>query len=176
MLDLYIDFDGVILNTIDITYMMLEDAGIGFDEVEKIADFYEKLDWDSLFSQSRPINNSIENIKKLMDSYLFNVSVLSHVNSDSEASSKKKYLEEKIPGLKFIPVKITDKKCDVVDCKNAILVDDYMGNLELWDQKGGIAVKFSDKGNKYKFITVSDLLMLFSKYDEIKTLIEIKDN
>ena len=135
MLDLYIDFDGVILNTIDITYMMLEDAGISFDEVEKIAKFYEELDWDSIFNRSMPINDSIENTKRLMDSYLFNVSVLSHVNSNSEASAKRRYLKKHIPGLNFIPVKITNKKCDAVNCKNAILVDDYMGNLELWEYR-----------------------------------------
>ena len=176
MLDLYVDFDGVILNTIDITYMKIEDAGISFNEAEKIEKFYEELDWVSLFDESRPIKDSLNNLKKLMDSELFNVSVLSHVNSDSEAKAKREYLAKNVPGLKVIPVKITTNKCDAVDCKNAILVDDYMGNLELWDRKGGVSVKFSDKGKKYKFITISDLDMLFDKYDEIRELIEIKDN
>lgn len=176
MLDLYIDFDGVILNTIDITYMRIEEAGISFDETEKIEKFYEELDWVSLFSESKPINNSLDKLKKLMNSDLFNVKVLSHVNSLSEAKAKREYLSKFVPGLEVIPVKITTNKCDAVDCKNAVLVDDYMGNLELWDQKGGISVKFSDKGRMYKFITVSDLDMLFDKYDEIKELIEIKGN
>lgn len=176
MLDLYIDFDGVILDTIDVTYKKMVDKGISFENISSVKKFYETLDWNLLIEESRPIKGSLEKIKLLMNSDLFNVKILSHVNSNDEANAKRMFLDKYVDGVELIPVDITVNKCDVVDCKNAILVDDYMGNLELWNQKGGISVKFSDKGKKYRFVTISDLEMLFDKYDEIVALIEIKDN
>lgn len=171
-IDLYIDFDGVILDTIDVTYERLRDEGISFKDTAKIISFYKKLNWDALLKECHPINDSLNNIKKLIDSDLFNVYVLSHVASDEEAFAKRNYLERRIPNLKIITIDNSINKCDAVLCKNAILVDDYMGNLELWDAKGGIAVKFSDKGKKYKFMTIDRLDMLISNYDEIMNLVK----
>lgn len=175
-LDLYIDFDGVILNTIDITYKHMDAMGISIKDADFKLDYYRNIDWYKLLEESKPIENSLDNIKKLMESDLYNVSILSHVISPREANAKRQYLAEKLPNLNLITVDITEKKCDVVDCKNAILVDDYMGNLELWDAKGGIAIKFSDKGKKYNFITISNLNMLFDKYEDILEIIEMKNN
>ena len=47
-----------------------------------------------------------------------------------------------------------------------------MENLKLWNEKGGIPVKFSDKGKVYDFMTISSLDMLISKYNEIVKLIK----
>jgi hypothetical protein len=174
-LDLYIDFDGVILNTIDITYKKINDLKRNISDEIDMNDYYKNLDWFHLLEESSPISNSINNIKKIMDSNLYNVAVLSNVSSDSEALAKTEYLQMRLPGLRVITVEVGMNKCDVVDCKNAILVDDYMGNLELWNDKGGISIKFSDKGKKNKFISVSSLDMLLSKYDEIKEMIDIRE-
>lgn len=171
-IDLYIDFDGVILDTIDITYRRLEEAGISPKDTSRIVNFYKCLDWDGLFKESKPIKNSLNNIKTLMDSNLFNICVLSHVVSDTESIAKKKYLKEKLPTLKVITITQNINKCDAVNCKNAILVDDYMENLKLWNEKGEIPVKFSDKGKVYDFMTISSLDMLISKYNEIVKLIK----
>ena len=64
----------------------------------------------------------------------------------------------------------------VVDCNNSVLVDDYMGNLELWQSKGGIPIKFSDKGKEYDIMSINSLNMLIDKYDEIKKMIKSYDN
>ena len=45
MKNLYIDFDGVICNTIEITYKMLADEGIDIKEQDKVSEFYKNLDW-----------------------------------------------------------------------------------------------------------------------------------
>ncbi len=46
MKKLYIDFDGVILDTINVTYKMIENLGLGTPE--EVKDFYYNLDWDHL--------------------------------------------------------------------------------------------------------------------------------
>ena len=172
-LDLYIDFDGVILNTIEISYKDFKEINNQSKGKTDIKDYYENLNWDQLLQKSTPINNSIENIEKLIKSNLYNIYVLSNVFSENEIKAKQKYLKEKLPNIKLIAVTPNQKKCDIVNCKNSILVDDYMGNLEIWFAKGGIPVKFSDKGKKRKFMTVTSLDMLLDKYDEIKEIIDM---
>ena len=48
MKNLYIDFDGVICNTIEITYKMMEDEGIDLKDSKRVQEFYKNLDWDSV--------------------------------------------------------------------------------------------------------------------------------
>ena len=164
---LYIDFDGVILNTIDITYNMYNDNK---DLYRDMKDFYSQLDWDYILSISKPINDSINNIRKIVDSNLYEVYVLSHVVTKEEEIGKRKFLNDNIPGLEIITVPRDIEKCDVVDPKNAILVDDYMGNLELWEAKGGIPIKFSDNGKSYNIKSISRLDILIDDYNDIKKL------
>ena len=164
---LYLDFDGVILDTIDVTYRMYEDN----DMYQDIRSFYRDLDWDYVLSISHPINDSINCIKNLVSSNLYDVTILTHVVTEKEAISKKKYLESVLPSVKFIAVDREIDKCDAVDPTDSVLVDDYMGNLELWISKGGIAIKFSDKGKKYDIMSISSLNMLIDKYDQIKKMV-----
>lgn len=172
-IDLYIDFDGVILNTIDISYKNLKELEQTTKEKIDYDTYYKNLDWKKLIKESKQINNSINNIKKLIKSNLYNVYILSNVLSKEEETIKKEYLKETIPEIKLITVKTGKNKCDTVNCKNAILVDDYMGNLELWREKGGIPIKFSDNEKKHKCLTITNLDMLLNMYDEIKEIINI---
>ena len=173
-LKLYIDFDGVILNTIDISYKMLEEEKIDPKNLEAITNFYINLDWKQLLEKSEPINHSIECLKKLMESDKFDISILTHVTSKNEINEKKAYMKKKIPDLNVIFVDKKKQKCDVVECKNAILVDDYMGNLELWEKKGGIPIKFSTTGKKYSCIAINSLDTLFDLYNQIQNQIQVK--
>lgn len=166
---LYLDFDGVILNTIDLMYDMIKKQNIVVSD--DITDFFENLDWQSVIDASEPINDSINNIKKIIDTNLYDVTVLSHVASDYEANVKRLYLSKHLPDVDFISVYRDKDKCDVVNCKNAVLVDDYMGNLKLWYKKGGIPVKFSDNGKKYNFMSISNLYELIVNYDRISEFI-----
>lgn len=168
-IDLYIDFDGVILNTIDVTYSMYDRVK---DEYSDMKDFYKSLDWKMIFELCLPINDSINNINRLVDSNLYNVYILSHVVTDSEEQEKRKFISRNFDDVKLIAVPRDVDKCDVVDCFNAVLVDDYMGNLVKWESRGGIAIKFSDKGKKYNIMSISNLGMLIDKYNDIKKLIK----
>lgn len=173
MIKLYLDFDGVILNTIEVTYKELEKRNI--TNRKDIDYYYKTLDWEKLISECSEIKNSITNIKRIIKSKLYDVSILTHVAADNEIKAKENYLKEKLGNIKIIPVDIGTNKCDIVNCKNTILVDDYMNNLELWYEKGGIPIKFSDKGKKCKFMSITSLDMLIDKYDEIEKLLTVSE-
>ncbi len=174
MIKLYLDFDGVILNTIDVTYDMLAKRNIT-DGKEK-DEFYRNLDWFDLINGCSEIENSVSNIKRLIKSDLYDICILTHIGAgSSELSAKRKYLKDKFGNIKVIGVKKGINKCDVVDCYNAILVDDYMNNLELWYEKGGIPIKFSDNGRKCKFMSIKNLGELVDRYEEIEKLLVVNE-
>lgn len=172
MIKLYLDFDGVILNTIDVTYEDMKKNNIVTKE--EVREYYKYLDWDILINEkSKEINNSIDNIKELINSNLFDISILTHVISKEEGIAKKKFINNKLGNIiKVIPVDKTINKCDAVNPKNAILVDDYIINLDLWYKKGGIPIKFSDNNKKYKYITIKTLLEVLDYYEYIKEQIK----
>ena len=46
----------------------------------------------------------------------------------------------------------------MIDSKDAILIDDYSGNLKEWEASGGIGIQFSTDLNKNKGFKVIDKL------------------
>jgi len=160
MQKLYLDCDGVILDTINMTYKMLRERNI--TEYTEIEDFYRKINWDALIIESGEIDNSINKIKKLNN--YFDIEILTHVNSEGEVISKLNYFKEVLPEVNVITVSKEIKKADFVNPKGAILVDDYLANLEYWYEKGGIPIKFSDSGKNCKYEVITDLLDLLKIY------------
>mgnify|MGYP003178254337 CR=1 FL=1 len=130
MTKLYLDCDGVILDTINMSYKMIKNKGLTNEK-------------------------DIEKIKELTKVY--DVEILTHVNSDGEIIAKLNYFKEVLPEVKVIAVPKEIKKADVVDPKGNILVDDFLGNLDYWHEKGGISIKFSDSGKKCIYQTITDL-------------------
>lgn len=155
MQKLYLDCDGVILDTINYMYKVIEQQKIPEDELEK---FYKTFPWEGLIEKAGVLDNSIEKIKELTK--YFDVEILTHVNSEKEIRAKFKYFTEVLPDVKLNVVPKVIKKGDIVNPKGAILVDDYMPNLEYWEQTGGIPVKFSDNDKECKYIRITDLLEL----------------
>ena len=168
MQKLYLDCDGVILDTINYTYKMIKEMGI---PKEKIDDFYKKLSWKNLIEKAGQIDDSIEKIKKLSKS--FDVEILTHVNSEEEIREKFKYFTKVLPDIKLNVVPKIIKKGDIVDPKGAILVDDFYPNLDYWQEMGGISVKFSDSNKESKFIKINDLLELLTI--DFSSKIEVKE-
>ena len=155
-MNLYLDFDGVIVDTISVTYKMIEERGIDIKNSQKVRKFYENLNWFELLSEAREINNSIQNIKDLQKTNLYNMSILTTVHSSDEIIAKNRYIKNNNLDVPIITVSVGKNKCDVVEARNSILVDDYSGNLYSWEKAGGIAVKFDNKPNN-KFITIKSL-------------------
>lgn len=158
MTKLYLDCDGVILDTINMSYKMIEDRKLKNDA--EIEDFYRLLSWEELIKKAGQIDNSINKIKKLMTKY--DIEILTHVNSDNEVIAKLNYFSKVLPDIKVITVPKSIKKADAVEAKGNVLVDDFIPNLEYWQQQGGIAIKFSSAGKESPFTSVTDLLELYN--------------
>lgn len=160
MKNLYIDFDGVILNTIDVTYRLLEEENIDLKDVEKVQNFYKTLDWKNLLSITPEINNAFNCIQELLDSKKYNISILTHVNSMDEIIEKVKFIRKHTDHLTIIPVPKPLSKTKMVRAKDAILVDDYTKNLKEWEKEGGIGIKFTQKTKESEFMTIDCLNQL----------------
>ena len=164
MKNLYIDFDGVICNTIEITYKMMEEAGIDKSDDSKIVEFYKNLDWDNVLSTCDIINDGMENIKKIISSGKFDVSILTHVNSMNEITAKVKFIRKYLRDVTIIPVPKSISKTKMINARFSILVDDYPVNLDEWKEAGGIGVRFDldMDGKGYLVINhLDELLELF---------------
>ena len=153
---LYLDCDGVILDTIKKSYEIIENENLTTEDEKHI--FYKNINWEELIIISGEIDHSISKIKTL--SNYFDIEILTHVNSENETKAKITYFSKELPGINVIPVFKSIDKCDAVHPNGAILVDDFIDNLEKWKQKGGISIKFSDSGKNCGFITITDLLQL----------------
>ena len=169
-LDLYIDFDGVILNTIDISYKRIKEKYGESATEEDAAHYYKNINWETFLKECSPINESITNIKKIIDSGLYNLTILTHVLSEHESEEKEKYLKKQIKDIRFIPVTKPNPKWESVNCAGAILVDDYSENLDLWKKHDGIPVKFSQKEKNYEYITIKSLDELINLYPKFVKL------
>lgn len=154
---IYIDFDGVILNTIEVSYKRIREQFGENASIEDSTSFYRSINWDEFLRECTPINHSIDCLKQIMNSKKYDVAILTHVLSLEEEKAKQKYLKEYLPKIKYIPVTVPKPKWAAVNCKNSILVDDYSQNLREWQEHGGIAIKFSQKDKEYDFLTIKGL-------------------
>jgi len=154
---LYIDFDGVILDTITPLYREAERQEYDKDDNE----FYEKFNFKCILKDKFIINDSIECIRKLMTCGKFEVSILTHCNSLKEGADKVKYIRKHFNDITVIICPRSISKTKMVHTEDAILVDDYSGNLREWEAEGGIPVRFSTKlnGKGYKVVDKLDKLI-----------------
>jgi hypothetical protein len=157
MKNLYIDFDGVIMNTIEIAYQDMIDKNINQDNQKEVRDYYKNLDWKELLRNSKVINDSINCMNKIIESERFEVSILTHINSLDEAVEKIKFIRKYFKGITIIPVPRELSKTEMVHVEDSILIDDYAGNLKEWQEKGGIAIRFSEKMHGKGFIVIDKL-------------------
>lgn len=161
MKELYIDFDGVIMNTIEVTYDDLKKLNLDskkIEDQEKIRDYYMSIDWHELLNnRASIINDGINSIKKIVNSKKFNVSILTHIFSLDEAVEKINFIRKFFNDVTVIPVPKSISKTKMVDTENTILIDDFSGNLREWKSQNGIGIKFSLNEKDKEFITISNL-------------------
>ena len=102
MKNLYIDFDGVILDTITPVYNLAKKLNLDVKtQTNEIGLLYSKIDWEELINESPALSDSIDNIKKLKESKKFNISILTHVNSLKEAAAKIKFINNLFNGFNY---------------------------------------------------------------------------
>ena len=166
MKQLYIDFDGVILDTMTRSYEELKKENIDIKNQENVMEFFRNLDWKKLIEETDEINDSINEIKKICDSKKFNVYILTHINSTNEMIEKIKYLHKNLPQVTVVSVPKEIPKTEVVNPSAAILIDDYSGNIKEWQKKLGIGIKFVKEleGSDYPEIThLSEVINMFNQ-------------
>lgn len=159
--NLYIDFDGVILDTITPLYKEYKKQNI---EDENATDFYINYPWEKIIDDKYIINNSINDIYEIIDSDKFNLAILTHVNSLKEAVLKIEYLRKYFKDITIIPCPKEVSKTKMIHTEGSILVDDYAGNLREWQKAGGIGVRFSQKMNGKGFLVIKDLKELIELF------------
>ena len=93
-MNLYLDFDGVIVDSIKVTYKMMEEEGIDINDTKRVREFYRNLDWFKLLDEIDEINNAIKNIKKLQKTGMYKLYILTTVNSLEEAEAKIRYIRK----------------------------------------------------------------------------------
>lgn len=158
MKNLYIDFDGVIMDTIRVTYDMIDRLEINREDEEKMNEFYSNLNWKKVLASTPIINDAFNCIDKLFKSNKFDIAILTHVNSLDEAVAKINYIRKYTNEVTVIPVPREISKTKMCKIEGCILVDDYSGNLKDWEKAGGIGIQFSTDLNKNKGFTVIDKL------------------
>ncbi len=160
MKNLYIDFDGVIVNTIEISYAMAERQGLE-KNYENYLQFFQTLNWEEVFEKAKPINDAFNAIKRIKDTGKYNVAILTHVTSLHEIEAKVKYIRKYLKNITIISVPKSLSKTEMLDARDAILVDDYVANLDEWTKSGGRSIKFDldMDGKGYPVIDRLDLIL-----------------
>lgn len=166
---LYIDFDGVVMDTIPPLYEALQKSGADVTNESEIRVFFASYDFSKIINDDNILNDSINCIKKLVDSKMFEISFLTHVNSLTEGCVKVEYLRRHFKDITIIMVPKEISKTKVVHSEGAILVDDYSGNLKEWEENGGLAVRFSKEleSHGYKVLNHLDELIDMFKDEEV---------
>jgi 5'(3')-deoxyribonucleotidase len=170
--NLYIDFDGVILDTITPMYDLIKKTDSALfernivehqiieEDFKRVKEIINGMDWNDLLRVTPEINDSIKHINYLVKTNKFDIAILTHVTSFPEMEAKFAFINKNIPGevdIICVP-KSYEKTAATRNCKNDILVDDHSGNLRNWIKEGGVGVKFSKETKEHpEFVCISSL-------------------
>lgn len=149
--NIFIDFDGVILDTVSLLRKRKEHFGFYNHHGEEdylsyfaLADTL-KGEWEHIIMDAKPINNSVEIIKEL-ERLKKKIIILTKVHSLIEMQLKVKDLRENRginSPIMFVPKGVS--KHEVVMPNKQILIDDQKRNINEWTNNGGIGYLFDDK-------------------------------
>ena len=170
---LYIDVDGVVMDTIPLLYNELAKNNVELGDEEQVRKVFHNFDFRSIILDKNILNDSIECIKKLLESGRFEISFLTHVNSLDEGVVKTQYLRKHFKNnitIILVPKELSKPK--MVHSKGAILVDDFSGNLKEWEETGGISIRFSKELESHGYRVINRLDSLLEMFDEEGNLIE----
>lgn len=160
--ELYIDFDGVILDTIPLFYKEFQKVNIDPKDKEKAGNFLKNFDYSKVINKKYILKDSISCIKKLIDSNKFVISLLTHVYTLEEGVLKVDFIRKYFKDITIILVPKAISKTKMVHTKGSILVDDYSGNLREWEKEGGVGVRFSKEMESKGFKVINKLDQLLN--------------
>ncbi len=158
---LYCDCDGVIFNTIEIAFNMMQEDGIDLRDKREIDSYFRtKIDWCEVFDKAETINDSINKIKILKESGLFSdIIILTKLSGGYyEEGLKRQIFNELLPGIRVITLQFGLAKASVVNAKNNVLIDDELRNCQNWNKEDGVAILFSQNMSDFEHDIVNDLM------------------
>ena len=158
MIDLYLDCDGVILDTIDkaLEWMILEHLDIHNSDL--VHEYFVQADWNKLIEEAGILNNAIEKIKLLQSIGIYDTRILTTCVNGLEPIIKKDFFNKQLPGIDVITVPWLVRKDSVVDARNSILVDDSKTNIVNWREAGGIGLQFVKEKPNLEMMEINNLL------------------
>lgn len=147
---IYIDLDGVILNSQQKMLERKEQAGFynhkdkeQFNSYFKLADLNNE--WKYIIEDAESINNSVEIIKEL-EILKKRIAILTKIHTLYEMKAKIEDLRNnrKIScPILFVPPGV--KKHNVVIPNGQLLIDDSKKNIDLWIENGGVGFLFDKR-------------------------------
>ena len=157
MKNLYIDFDGVIMDTIPPLYKALEENNVdpGSKDAQKIISTF---DFKTILIDENIINDAFEAIRDLIKCGKYNISILTHINSLQEGIDKTKYVRRYLRDITMILVPKEISKTQMVRSKDSILVDE-------WQSHGGVGIKFTDNLEPNDYIRINNLRSLLNMFE-----------
>ena len=167
-MEINIDCDGVILDTIKFAFNDMERLKINTNNQKEIGDYFRYIcDWRTLINEGGIINDAFTKIKILLESNVFDVvRINTHISLDEEAFIKSYYFKLFIPEIEVITIPREIGKHKVVNPSGNILIDDSEKKVRDWIQHGGIGILFNQNVNRlicpdesgYPFYITNDLL------------------
>ena len=170
---LYIDFDGVVMDTIPLLYNELAKNNVELGNEEEVRKVFHSFDFSTIIKDKNILNDSIECIHKLIDSGKFEISFLTHINSLNEGVVKVQYLRKHFKNnitIILVPKELSKPK--MVHSKDAVLIDDFSGNLKEWEEAGGLSIRFSKELESHGYRVINRLDMVLDMFDKDGNIIK----
>ncbi len=138
---LYIDFDGVILDTEELLFKKWRQNPDrhSLPEIEKIK-YIQAQDWEYILNNSSIVNDSVYYLKQMDPN---ESAILTKVHSlENEGAAKVKWIRDQGIKQDIILVPHMLKKTDMVDATGNTLIDDSIRNLSEWEANQGYPLFF----------------------------------
>ena len=145
---IYIDFDGVILDTAPILFEEWERLPNyeQLPESEKIK-YIQRSNWEKVLNSSRIINDSVYYLKSMNPKESFILTKIHSLENEGEAKIKWIRSHQIKQGIYLVPYH--QYKTDIVDPEENILIDDCLMNLDRWKEKKGNPILFDINNDNY---------------------------
>ena len=173
---LYLDCDGVILNTIVEAYRMMEEEGLDTEDWRLVNYFFINTDWNVLIYRAGILKNAISKIKNIIKSGVYKkVVILTKTSGNVDEEKIKRILFGKLlPDVELITVDFYANKDEIVDPVNNILVEDSVKNANRWNNAGGVGVYFVRENPNYEMDEIDDLSDI-QKTSSVKRLLKTRN-
>lgn len=171
MIKLYLDCDGVILDTIDKTYEWMQLENLDINDKDLVHEYFvNRVNWDKLIREAGVLKDSLNKIKKLCQMGIYEPTILTTCVSILEPCIKTDYFKRELPNIPVITVPWLVRKDSVVDANGCLLVDDSKTNVYNWNEKGGTGLLFVKEHPKFELNEIDDLLDIPKFNDKVKKL------